>query len=598
MYILWLYVIFFWPKNVHIIKCAKTESTKKGNYATFTERIEALDKTLSLHAYPGKKPKLSELNDGADVFLKHNPAANGKTELISFESVKFPGYYLQAEMDDLVNRTMTLNNITSDKQKDQASFFQEYRVLLNQNTYRLFGHEYYFLCTENQPPYETFIGKDDDTKSFYETCSYSDLPVDQAAIDQAMKGEDDLNSYTAILLRKAFSQHQLGIVANKDQIARVGMPADMFKVIQPGLVGVDLSASFQSEKYSDYYLVRKGKDIYLQKTDQSAHFAQAASFTIESLLDEQGSYYIHPYQSQTYSLGYLHTPPFNVRVLLSNNTNEFDFDTTWKMEAKNILTANLHFNIFNHPELADKGNGLNSNPSDNTESLVNSEVMKLISDSKSTLSYDTAIRKAVQGKIDLKLLRNPSLIWHKLISGHVDHLLQDKKMFSSFEGDPYSNLMHDDLLHEKTESKYTEVHGEFTDWTACSKTCGDGIQYRTAACTNPLPTCTPLQEWQKCTLNPCEASIATVSYPIGTTFQSDTNYDTITKAIHPNPPVCPTVCLNDCNPNMCAMSCCSSNMRKKSIIFYKPNYSRIDRNIQRKILKRSMKKFYASNSIT
>ena len=155
------------------------------------------------------------------------------------------------------------------------------------------------------------------------------------------------------------------------------------------------------------------------------------------MLDEQGSYYIHPYQSEKYSLGYLHTPPFNIRVLLSNNTNEFDFDTTWKMEATNILTANLHFNIFNHPELADKGNAIGSKPGENIESFVNSEVMKLIADSKSPVSYDSAVSNAVQGQIDLKLLRNPSLIWHKLVSGHVDHILQDKRVFSSWEGKLY-----------------------------------------------------------------------------------------------------------------------------------------------------------------
>ena len=98
-----------------------------GNYVTLTEHIEALDKSLTMHAYPGKKPKLSELKDGADVFLKHHPAANGNSELISFESVKFPGHYLQAIMDDLINRTITLNNITNDKQS-KFTFLNLYKT--------------------------------------------------------------------------------------------------------------------------------------------------------------------------------------------------------------------------------------------------------------------------------------------------------------------------------------------------------------------------------------------------------------------------------------------------------------------------------------
>ena len=145
---------------------------------------------------------------------------------------------------------------------------------------------------------------------------------------------------------------------------------------------------------------------------------------MEKMIGTHDSYYIHPSENKEFALGHVHTPPFPVRVFLNNNTAEFDTDTLWKINSNVPMSDQPEFNIFGHHKLADK-EPLTGHI---FEPLVHDEILRLISSHEDNdISYDEAVQKAVQGKIDLTLLRDPSAVWNALVQGHVDKIISENK---------------------------------------------------------------------------------------------------------------------------------------------------------------------------
>ena len=51
---------------------------------------------MTMHAYPNKIPRMTEGNDGADIFKIKTPSFNGRVGTVSLESIKFPNYFITA----------------------------------------------------------------------------------------------------------------------------------------------------------------------------------------------------------------------------------------------------------------------------------------------------------------------------------------------------------------------------------------------------------------------------------------------------------------------------------------------------------------------
>lgn len=81
----------------------------------FSERFliledEHSDGVYTLHGYPNATLKLSKIKDGADIFELHKPGLNDSVNGVSLESVKFPNYFIYADIDDGVHLQLIGNN--------------------------------------------------------------------------------------------------------------------------------------------------------------------------------------------------------------------------------------------------------------------------------------------------------------------------------------------------------------------------------------------------------------------------------------------------------------------------------------------------------
>ena len=131
---------------------------------------------------------------------------------------------------------------------------------------------------------------------------------------------------------------------------------------------------------------------------------------------------IHPYENTDFSMGHVNVAPFYVRFFLNNNTDEFDKATQWKLKSNGFPIPTPNFNIFGHPELADK----DSNAT--LDAAVHGELLKLISNPfQDNLHLDDNVPEESLGKVDLNLLTNPSTIWHTLVEGHITKVLRNNE---------------------------------------------------------------------------------------------------------------------------------------------------------------------------
>lgn len=79
-------------------------SHKVNNLLIFIlEKYVVLEDTLkngkvhTLHAYPDLVPRMTKVDDGADVFIVHKPGVNSENDTVSLESAKFRGQFLMAD---------------------------------------------------------------------------------------------------------------------------------------------------------------------------------------------------------------------------------------------------------------------------------------------------------------------------------------------------------------------------------------------------------------------------------------------------------------------------------------------------------------------
>lgn len=137
-------------------------------------------------------------------------------------------------------------------------------------------------------------------------------------------------------------------------------------------------------------------------------------------MDNPNFYAIHPLENSEFSLGHTHVAPFNVRLFLNNNTAEFDKEVLWKLKSNGFPLPAPHFNIFSHPELADKDSNATFDP------FVHEQLLKLIANPmQQKFEFDEDIASNMIGRLDLNLLTNPSSVWHSLVELHVDNVLRN-----------------------------------------------------------------------------------------------------------------------------------------------------------------------------
>ena len=79
-------------------------SHKVNNLVIFIlEKYVVLEDTIkngkihTLHAYPDLVPRMTNVDDGADVFIVHKPGVNSENDTISLESAKSRGQFLMAD---------------------------------------------------------------------------------------------------------------------------------------------------------------------------------------------------------------------------------------------------------------------------------------------------------------------------------------------------------------------------------------------------------------------------------------------------------------------------------------------------------------------
>ena len=104
----------------------KDFSHKDNNLFIFIlEKYVVLEDTIkngkihTLHAYPDLVPRMTKVDDGADVFIVHKPGVNSENDTVSLESVKFRGHFLMA--DSKRNR-ITLGPIKNGNDQSELVF--------------------------------------------------------------------------------------------------------------------------------------------------------------------------------------------------------------------------------------------------------------------------------------------------------------------------------------------------------------------------------------------------------------------------------------------------------------------------------------------
>ena len=85
------------------------------------------------------------------------------------------------------------------------------------------------------------------------------------------------------------------------------------------------------------------------------------------------------------------------------------------------------FNIFSHEELVDQDTDSTLDP------IIHEEILKMVANPASK-KFDADITDDILGKIDLKLLRNPSSIWNMLVNMHTDNTIKANNWIEPIKG--------------------------------------------------------------------------------------------------------------------------------------------------------------------
>ena len=73
--------------------------------------------------------------------------------------------------------------------EDSILFWNNNEVELNRHIYRLLTKEYSFLCHQISYPYHVYVGIDDDTNVFAQTCSYIQRPATDNEVQSLLGGK-------------------------------------------------------------------------------------------------------------------------------------------------------------------------------------------------------------------------------------------------------------------------------------------------------------------------------------------------------------------------------------------------------------------------
>lgn len=576
------------------------------------------DRKLMIHSYPGKRPVLTTERDGAMLYAVHKPgigaASTGKE--ISFESLKYPGYFISA---DPQQKYIKLLKPTDEESKVRATFREHVKVRTSFLIYSLEGHLYEFICNEPEPPFPLLVMTDDNSRYFADKCSfgYFKLTFDQAnkiLKSQTGKGIKETKQAGPVPETNATSpapgnfvrlfipgvpgiRPTLGIKADLFQRVRIAMPPDQFVMKTPGLNGIEGTYSLESVKYPMFYLQRIGRDIYLEALKRHRNFYDSATFDLKPFIGKKSRYFIHPYNQPEWFLGHLHEPPFYVRVMYNNNTAQFDADVSWSLKKdkeKEVVGLGNHHSLF--------------------VALI--KLLSLVHGPLST-SQETAIFQALHGNMDLSELGNATAIMQLLQSQQSSLLLSQLATVNGLKGASTPSIPDASVLSDSASTSgstaaststagaaggaggasggtggasggaggvvtdnakatdsskpsvevVTEKYEPWSDWSSCSAQCGTGHQIRVRPCkVNYQSSCAPLQQSQACSAAvPCQTG-QVVSRP--QVVQSGAQV-VQTGAAQPYAQLesqgCPTICSSDCNPSSCPLKCCSNYVKKYHI---------------------------------
>ena len=154
--------------------------------------------------------------------------------------------------------------------------------------------------------------------------------------------------------------------------------------------------------------------------------ASAASFIIERPASHATSVAIHPYANQEYSLAMAEVAPYYLRLIPSKSDTKFEKYGMWKIKS-NGFSIVPDFNIFSHEELVDQDTDSTLDP------IIHEEILKMVANPASK-KFDADITDDILGKIDLKLLRNPSSIWNMLVNMHTDNTVKANNWIEPIKG--------------------------------------------------------------------------------------------------------------------------------------------------------------------
>ncbi|XP_065054278.1 uncharacterized protein LOC135683065 isoform X1 [Rhopilema esculentum] len=541
---------------------------------------------------------ITKKHDGDHIF-KLKETAVGENDVypilrdnaISFESVKFPGYYMVERIKN-GKKLIMLDTINSNSKADRksATFIQHFKVSTHSYVFQVAGRYYNFICNiAISKGGQLYTGIDDDSKYFADRCSYDmiDIKDDEVkgqpqtgAGDKANaggggagglpgsggKGDGGKGNFVKLFIPGPPGiRPTLGLKADLFQKVRVGMPPDQFIIKSPGLNGVEGTYSFESAKYPMFYLQRIGRDIYLEALKRNQDFYASATFKATPYINKKNRYFVSPYSQPEWFLGHLHVPPFYVRAMYNNNTAEFDLDVSWifkYQKQKELFGLGTHHDLFR-------------------------ALIKLLSlvHGPLTASQESAIFQALHGNTDLTELGNSTAIMQLLQSQHNSLLLSQLATINGLQGvKPVippaadASALSDATTAAgsvagatagsaagtntggaggtsggtsvgtsggtsggsvtdkvKTDNKpetevVVEKYEPWSDWSSCSAQCGAGHQIRVRPCKVNAQTCTPLQQSQSCVAAaPCQ--------PAGTVQASPQVVQTVPQVAQAVPPV-------------------------------------------------------------
>eukprot|EP00794_Sanderia_malayensis_P014040 gene14039-15499_t len=545
------------------------------------------NKKLMMHGYPEKRIILNDVKDGASIFAIHKPGIGAQStgKELSFESIKYPGYFIAADAE---KKFIKLLKADDEKAKVRATFREHIKVRTGFIIFSLEGHLYEFVCNEPDAPYPLSVMTDDNSKYFADKCSFGffKLTNDQAnkklkhqtgrGIEETKKAgpivparnKTEPGKYVRLFLPGvAGINPTLGIKANLFQRVRIAVVPDQFVMKSPGLNGVAGTYSLESVKYPMFYLQRSGRDIYLESMKRNREFYDSATFHLKPYITGKNTYFIHPYNQPEWFIGHLHEPPFYVRVMFNNNTAEFDLDSSWILqfsEKKEIIGLGNHHDLF-------------------------AAIIKLLSLVHGPLStaQETAIFQTLHGNVDVTGLGNSTAIMQLLENQHNSLLLSQLATVNSLQGGNTGKIPDTSVMSDATSSAstsagstgavvtdtatqpvdpkpsvevVTEKYEPWSDWSECNTKCGSGSQIRVKPCKVAYQdACTPIQQSQ-----PCQVAVPCATAQIVTQPQVAQTVQAVTSPQFASTP-CRSTCSLDCDPASCPLSCCASNVRKSHI---------------------------------